>query len=74
MASRPIRILLTLPRYVAQEYFTFTSSLWGNATAPDHGGRKMTELILLLLSNSKEPQQKYRLGTVSIKILGGLHR
>ena len=22
--------------------------------------------------NSKEPQQKYRLGTVSIKILGGL--
>ena len=23
-------------------------------------------------SNSKEPQQKYRLGTVSIKILGGL--
>ena len=22
-------------------------------------------------SNSKEPQQKYRLGTVSIKILGG---
>ena len=25
-------------------------------------------------SNSKEPQQKYRLGTVSIKILGGLNR
>ena len=24
--------------------------------------------------NSKEPQQKYRLGTVSIKILGGLNR
>ena len=24
--------------------------------------------------NSKEPQQKYRLGTVSIKILGGLDR
>ena len=23
--------------------------------------------------NSKEPQQKYRLGTVSIKILGGLN-
>ena len=25
-------------------------------------------------SNSKEPQQKYRLGTVSIKILGNLNR
>ena len=25
-------------------------------------------------SDSKEPQQKYRLGTVSIKILGGLNR
>ena len=25
-------------------------------------------------SNSKEPQQKYRLGTVSLKILGGLNR
>ena len=25
-------------------------------------------------SNSKEPQQKYRLGTVSIKILGGINR
>ena len=25
-------------------------------------------------SNSKEPQQKYRLGTVSIKILGGLNQ
>ena len=25
-------------------------------------------------SNSKKPQQKYRLGTVSIKILGGLNR
>ena len=24
--------------------------------------------------NSKEPQQKYRLGTVSIQILGGLNR
>ena len=24
--------------------------------------------------NIKEPQQKYRLGTVSIKILGGLNR
>ena len=24
--------------------------------------------------NSKEPQQKYRLGTVSIKILGGLNQ
>ena len=24
--------------------------------------------------NSKEPQQKYRLGTVSMKILGGLNR
>ena len=24
--------------------------------------------------NSKEPKQKYRLGTVSIKILGGLNR
>ena len=24
--------------------------------------------------NSKEPQQKYRLGTVSIKVLGGLKR
>ena len=24
--------------------------------------------------NSKEPQQKYRLGTVSIKILGGLEQ
>ena len=24
--------------------------------------------------NSKEPQQKYRLGTVSIKIMGGLNR
>ena len=24
--------------------------------------------------NSKEPQQKYRLGTVSIKVLGGLNR
>ena len=24
--------------------------------------------------NSEEPQQKYRLGTVSIKILGGLNR
>ena len=24
--------------------------------------------------NSKEPQQKYRLGTVSIKLLGGLNR
>ena len=25
----------------------------------------------VMTSNSKEPQQKYRLGTVSIKILGG---
>ena len=24
--------------------------------------------------NSKEPQQKYRLGTVSVKILGGLNQ
>ena len=30
------------------------------------GREKVTQL-----SNSKEPQQKYRLGTVSIKILGG---
>ena len=32
----------------------------------------MNQSINTVIKNSKEPQQKYRLGTVSIKILGGL--
>ena len=34
----------------------------------------MNQSINTYSKNSKEPQQKYRLGTVSIKILGGLNR
>ena len=34
----------------------------------------MNQSINTDTKNSKEPQQKYRLGTVSIKILGGLNR
>ena len=34
----------------------------------------MNQSINTESKNSKEPQQKYRLGTVSIKILGGLNR
>ena len=34
----------------------------------------MNQSINTVSKNSKEPQQKYRLGTVSIKILGGLNR
>ena len=34
----------------------------------------MNQSINIDSKNSKEPQQKYRLGTVSIKILGGLNR
>ena len=34
----------------------------------------MNQSINTNSKNSKEPQQKYRLGTVSIKILGGLNR
>ena len=34
----------------------------------------MNQSINTDIKNSKEPQQKYRLGTVSIKILGGLNR
>ena len=34
----------------------------------------MNQNINIDSKNSKEPQQKYRLGTVSIKILGGLNR
>ena len=34
----------------------------------------MNQSINIDNKNSKEPQQKYRLGTVSIKILGGLNR
>ena len=34
----------------------------------------MNQIINTDSKNSKEPQQKYRIGTVSIKILGGLNR
>ena len=34
----------------------------------------MNQSIKTDSKNSKEPQQKYRLGTVSIKILGGLNQ
>ena len=34
----------------------------------------MNQTINTDSKNCKEPQQKYRLGTVSIKILGGLNR
>ena len=34
----------------------------------------MNQSISTDSKNGKEPQQKYRLGTVSIKILGGLNR
>ena len=36
--------------------------------------RKAFSLYPFVASNSKEPQQKYHLGTVTIKILGGLNR
>ena len=36
--------------------------------------RKKERIRTARTSNSKEPQQKYRLGTVSIKILNGLNR
>ena len=49
MASSVISILLTSPRFAAQEHFTFTSTLWGNANAPDRGGRKMPKILILLL-------------------------
>ena len=39
-----------------------------------HNSRTKAQTQTSRTSNSKEPQQKHRLGTVSIKILGGPNR
>ena len=63
MASSVICTLLTSPRFAAQEHFTFTSTLWGNANAPGRGGRKMPKLLLREGikpgTNARDPGPKY---------------
>ena len=49
MASSAICILLTLPRFVAQEHFTFTSRCGVMLTRLTVADVKLPELLLLLL-------------------------
>ena len=61
----------SFPNRCSFSYLKFTKYVTNIIAEPKY---KYGQQEQATASNSKEPQQKYRLGTVSIKILGGLKR
>ena len=60
----------SFPNRWSFSYLKFTKYVTNIIAEPKYKYGQQEEVT----SNSKEPQQKCRLGTVSIKILGGLNR